>query len=267
MAFKGARSSITSSSCPGISTSSSSTAGHPRDGLYEPHRVGDVCLHSGAPAQRLDGAAQAHQDGASEGPTSTGFSHVGCLAGATKVASSELGGLAAALASDATGRQALLAAAAAYEAAEVSTPADLALAGSGDVLPQCTRDLILEGCNVPGAEQALEDLFVTSRNGLEGTLALLSRRLASRGRGPAQSTPEVACTGLPGSRAERRIMSAVSGPAFPPSKRPRKGAEKDDPSLREKEGIKFKAALARCFAQLDELGDRSPRFEPSATAW
>ena len=261
----GLRRSQASSSCLVSSTASTSTAGHPREGSYEPHGAGDVCLHSGAPA-RLDGAAQAHQDGASEGPASTGLPAEVGLTGAIKVASSELGGLAAALATDATSRQALQAAAAACETAEVFTPADLALAGSGDVLPQCTRDLILGGCTVHGAEQALEDLFVTSRNGLEGALALLSRRLASRGRSPASTTLDVACMGIPRSSAERRIMSAVTGPALPLSKRQRKVAKAEDPSLREKEGAKFKAALARCFALLDELGDKSPRFAKVSAA-
>ena len=111
-----------SSSSLGMTSTSTSTAGHPREGSQEPCGVGDVCLHSCAPAC-LDGAAQAHQGGGSECPASTDLPSEAGLAGATPVVSSELGGLAAALATDATSRQALQAAAAACEAAEVFTPA------------------------------------------------------------------------------------------------------------------------------------------------
>ena len=226
---------------------------------------GDGCLHSLAPAG-LDGAAQLHPCGASGESASRGHPYEVVLAGPTTVGSSELKDLAAVLADSAESRLALQAAASACEAAEVCTSADLALAGSGNVLPQDIRNLILGGCVVPGSNQALEDLFVASRNGLEGNLALMSRRLASGGGCLASATLGVACTGTPGSRAERRIASAVSGTRVLQAKWPRKGTEEVDPSLRAKESARLKAALDRCFDLLQKLGDKSPRFQRVAGA-
>ena len=122
-----------------MSSGSTSSSGHPANPQLV--RVGDVTSHSRAPAQGLGGAAQAYQAGVPGRPTSTGPPHCEVLAGATKVASSKLGCLVASLANSATGRVALLA----CEAAGVASPTDLALAGSGDDLPQDTVDLILDG--------------------------------------------------------------------------------------------------------------------------
>ena len=104
---------------------------------------GDSGLHSLAPAG-LDGAAQRHPGGASEESASTGLPHEVALAGPTTVGSSELCDLAAVLADSAESRLALQAAASACIAAEVCTSTDLALAGSGNVLPQDIRNLGLK---------------------------------------------------------------------------------------------------------------------------
>ena len=129
-------------------------------------------------------AAQAYHEGVAGGAASTG-PEVGHLAGATKVASSALGGLAAVLAKDARHRQALLAAASACLAAGVTTPVDLAFAGEGTVLPPAIQDVILDGCAVAGAREALEDMFRASRDGLKGNIALASRRLPPCRQGPS----------------------------------------------------------------------------------
>ena len=148
---------MASSSSLRVSCGSTSSSGHPANPQLV--RVGDVTSHSRAPAQGLGGAAQAYQAGVPGRPTSTGPPHCEVLAGATKVASSKLGCLVASLANSATGRVALLAAAAACEAAGVASPTDLALAGSGDDLPQDIVHPILEGYCVSGAQEALEVLF------------------------------------------------------------------------------------------------------------
>ena len=54
-------------------------------------------------------------------------------------------------------------------------------------------------------------------------------------------------------------MLAVSGPGLHPTKRKKTGV--DEPYLREKESARFKAAVARCFDLLEEIGDRSLRPE------
>ena len=187
MAFQ--KLSSTSSSGLGMSASSSSSSGYP--GVQEILCGGDDTLQSSVPTQCLEEAAQAHHADVSEGHTGTGTSHCKSLASATSVASSdsELGCLAESLAQDVEGLQALRAAVAACEASEVFTPADLALVGSGEVLPQDTVALIVGGCQVPGVGKALVDLFLVSRSGLEGTLALQSRRRALKGGGPSPPAP------------------------------------------------------------------------------
>ena len=161
----------TASSASTAGTASTAPLGHPGQTLSW---VGDVSLQS---QSGLEGAAQAHQGtnpGASEGPASLSHLPGGGLASAASAEPSPrgLGGLARVVASDATSLIALQAAASACKEAGVLTPADLALAGSGNELPpEVARD-ILEGCDVPGVTEALEVLFKTSRRGLKGTIAL-----------------------------------------------------------------------------------------------
>ena len=257
MAEGNATSSWTAPSRSQVPSSSTPSSGHPAVKLTD--WVGDVTSQSRAPAQGLGGAAQAYQAGVPGGPTSTGPPHCVVLAGATKVASSELGCLAASLAASATGRVALQAAAAACEAAGVASPTDLALAGSGDDLPQDTVDLILGGCGVSGVQEALEVLFKNSRDGLVGTLALQSRRRALGLQGPALPAPAPVRMALGEPRAVQQVKTALSGSMLPPSKQPRR-ATGADRSLRTQEEGKFKAAVARCFAQLEEIGTKSPRY-------
>ena len=100
-----------------------------------------------------------------------------------------LDGSAELLADVASGSIALQAAAAACTRSELYTPTDLALAGCGEEFPPETQDIILDGCLVIGAREALELLFKVSREGLKGALALESRRCALRERSPVQHTP------------------------------------------------------------------------------
>ena len=154
--------------------------------------VGDGPPHSQVPTKGLGEAAQAHHRSdfdASGGPAGRGVSGLERLASSTTVASILLDGSAELLADVASGSIALQAAAAACIRSELYTPTDLALAGSGEEFPPEVQDIILEGCSVTGAREALELLFKVSREGLEGTLALESRRCALGGRSPVQHTP------------------------------------------------------------------------------
>ena len=223
-----------STSLLGRSTTSTPSSGHPYGGdAIGPHSgalasLGGNAVPTEVPASLLQEAASGGSPGKGAVPTG--------LASHTVVASHGLGGLAAVLTTCDEDRLALRAAASALEAAGVYEPADLALAGSGDDLPQGTRALILEGCQVPGVEKALEVMFVAARQGMEGNFALMSRRLTPAVRGPPPPAPAAGWSGLSGTRAECRVRTAAFGPAPTVSKRVRTGGETRNEFAREGEG-------------------------------
>ena len=240
-------------------TASTARAGHPR--RKSSSWVGDVVLHS---QSGLEDAAQPHQGiipDVSGEPAGIGHRPGGGLASAASAELSPRGlsGLARVVAKDATTLIALLAAASACEEAGVFEPVDLALAGSGDQLPPEVAGEILSGCLVPGATEALESLFQVSRKGLRGTISLTSRRLALQCGGHREVQPETDPRGHPLSRSEKRALSAVTRP----DQKKREEAQRPPAasgSLREKETNKFVAAVGRCFAFLEDIGESSPRF-------
>ena len=118
--------------------------------------------------------------------------------------------LAAVLGKRAEDRDALHAATAALARVGITEALDLSFLGSGDVLPEETVAEVLGDCAVPGAAEALEHMFQIARGRMEGTMSLLFTRLGPTQRAP--SRPEVAgqaWEGLSGSKAERRVRSAV----------------------------------------------------------
>lgn len=131
-----------------------------------------------------------------------------------------LGGLAAALASRGKDRLALHAVVKALLAAGIGEPADLALVGSGDDLPQDAVNEILHGVSVPGAEAALGEMFRAARLGLDGSVAIMARRLRPAVQAPSRAPPvEAARVVLAGSKAQCHIGIAAFGPPPMASKR------------------------------------------------
>ena len=131
------------------------------------------------------------------------------------------------------------------------TPIDLAFAGEGTVLPPATQDLILEGCVVAGAREALEDTFRASRTASRATCPGVPPAAPAQAR-PFPHRP-LEREGLAGSRDAKHPMLAFSGPGLHPAKRQKAGP--DEPRLREKESARFRAAVARCFDLLEEIGN------------
>ena len=166
--------------------------------------------------------------------------------------------LATVLSKRAEDREALFAATAALARVGITEALDLSFLGSGDVLPEETVAEVLENCTVPGTAEALEHMFRIAREGMEGTMSLMLTRLGPTQRAP--SRPEVtgqAWEGLSGSKAERRVRSAVD-PA-PPQKRVR--YTKEEHSLNVKLTEEMQKAIDSCFRVLDELGYASPRYK------
>ena len=138
---------------------------------------------------------------------------------APAASSSGLVDLATTLSKRAEGRDALFAAVTALARVGITEALDLSFLGSGDVLPGETIAEVLGDCEVPGAGEALEHMFQISRKGMEGTLSLMSTRLVPSARAPSgPAAAEQAWEGLSGSRAERRVRTAIDpapGPKVP----------------------------------------------------
>ena len=126
------------------------------------------------------------------------------------------------------------------------------------MLPEETIAEVLGDCEVPGVGSALKHMFKISREGMEGTLSLMSTRLVPSARAPSgPAAAEQAWEGLSGSRAERRVRTAID-PA-PGPKVPRRTKQED--SLKAKLTDEMQRAIEDCFRVLDELGAASPRYE------
>ena len=175
--------------------------------------------------------------------------------------SDSLDALAAVLTHGEEDRPALQAVITALRSAGLSEPLDVAFVGDGDVLPPDTAALILDGCEVHGAFEALERVFRTSREAMEGTVALRARRLNQQRGGASQAAQRCSASApLPGSKAEARVLSALAGPT-PFAKRAKSGSGTET-SLRSREAAQLESAVERCFSLLRELGPRCPRFAP-----
>ena len=172
--------------------------------------------------------------------------------------SGKLAGLAAALGLGPEGRLALLAVTTALEAAGLEEPLDVAFVGNGDTLPPGTITQILEGCDVPGAEDVLKGMFRVAREGMEGSIAIRARGLTrAAARPPREAWVSQSQEGRLGNKAEARVLSALVVPAVT-SKRARRAA-KTETSLRSRETGQFEGAMNRCFSLLREMGPKSPR--------
>ena len=168
--------------------------------------------------------------------------------------------MAAALGLGPEGRLALLAVTSALEAAGLEEPLDVAFVGNGDTLPPGTITQILEGCDVPGAEDVLKGMFRVAREGMEGSIAIRARGLTrAAARPPREAWVSQSQEGRLGNKAEARVLTALAVPAVT-SKRARRAA-KTETSLRSRETGQFEEAMNRCFSLLQEMGPRSPRFD------